>query len=185
MKLNNDVNWLKKKAERERDLSVSAGSLEVPIEETSTASPAPAAPAKAAAYAAPRRVMAASFSSPVEVEQCCAGMTIAFGRVINLCRRNRGLTIETLAKSADLNPEIVIAIEHRIGFVPDPNTIHQLANALGLSADRMMQLAGNTSIFDACIVEKAQVFAALPDPVEELNEQEKEALNELVKLLAE
>lgn len=30
MKLNNDVNWLKKKAERERDLSVSAGSLDVP-----------------------------------------------------------------------------------------------------------------------------------------------------------
>ncbi|MDQ2948064.1 MAG: helix-turn-helix domain-containing protein [Acidobacteriota bacterium] len=110
---------------------------------------------------------------------------LAFGRLINLCRRKRGWTVEDLAQSSRIDVSEAIRIEHDASYVPGPRTVYQLSIALGLPRERMLQLSGNMIVRDHGLGEQAIKFAARSESVEKLSRQEHWALEEFVKYLNE
>ncbi len=76
-------------------------------------------------------------------------------------------------------------IERGEGFVPEPRTVHQIAQVLKLPERRLLELAGLTEVRDRRLREATVRFAARSEPIEELRPEELEALEEYVKVLAE
>jgi len=114
------------------------------------------------------------------------GVTRAtFGRLVELRRRERGLTVESLASKADLELADLVAIEDCTTAVPEPRTVFKLAQALELPPRRLMQLSGLTESRDEGFAEAALRFAARSKPVDQLSKEEHDALAELVKIMCE
>jgi len=107
-----DREWLQKNADRDDNLEIAAGSLSLDQIPPTARDPA----------------------NRTEVP--------AFGRLVNLSRRQRGWTIEGLASFACIDLAEAIRIEHDESYVPGPRTVYQLSNALGLPRERMLQLSG-------------------------------------------
>jgi transcriptional regulator with XRE-family HTH domain len=110
----------------------------------------------------------------------------AFAKVIQLQRRSRGLSVEQLAENADVDIVEVIEIENGRFDVPETRTVFNLAAALQLPAKRLLQLSGLTQAKDDPELRQAALrFAARSGSVEKLTKEEQEALEELVKIMAE
>jgi transcriptional regulator with XRE-family HTH domain len=155
MKLTLDKEWFQRHVDSEDDAEISAGGFQLDLSPGS--------------------------SSDAETQPAVP----AFGRLINLCRRQRGWTIETLADAARINALEAIRIEHDLGYVPGPRTVYQLSTTLGLPRERMLQLSGNMIVRDNRLGEQAVKFAARSESVEKLNRQEHLALEEFIKYLKE
>lgn len=110
---------------------------------------------------------------------------LAFGKLINLSRRKKGLRIDELADRAKVDLVEIVEIEKNPGFIPEVRTVFQLAQVLGLSNERLLQLSGNTDVRDSSLGQEAIRFAALSESVEKLNKDEQRALEEFVKFLGE
>lgn len=157
MKFTFDKEWLQRNADRDDNLEIAAGSFSFDQLPPMEASGGPdAIPA-----------------------------VPAFGRLVNLCRRKKGWTIEDLATFARIDVTEAIRIEHEINYVPGPRTVYQLSTALGLPRERMLELSGNMFVRDRGLGEQAVRFAARSESVEKLNRQEHLALEEFVKYLNE
>lgn len=113
-----------------------------------------------------------------------AGGSRVFGRLIQIARRARELTLEALAESADVDVSQLLAIE-REGATPAPRTVYQLAHALHLSTGRLMEVAGLAKPRDPELTQAALRFAARSEPVAKLSNEEREAFEEFVKVLVE
>lgn len=109
----------------------------------------------------------------------------AFGRLINLSRRNKGLSMEKLAELARVDLDEILSIEQTTDYTPEPRTVCQLAKVLHLPEDRMLQLSGNTVTRDDQLHEEATKFAARAQSLEKLSREEKNALEQFVKRLAD
>jgi transcriptional regulator with XRE-family HTH domain len=155
MKFTFDKDWLQKHADRDDNLEIAAGSFSL------------------------------DQLPPIEGDPSDRTAIPAFGRLINLCRRKRGWTIENLASSARIDVSEAIRIEHDTSYVPGPRTVYQLSTALGLPRERMLQLSGNMIVHDRGLGEHAVKFAARSESVEKLSRQEHRALEEFVKYLNE
>jgi len=107
-----------------------------------------------------------------------------FGRFIQFARRARGLSLEGLAESAQVDVAQLVAIESE-GSTPGARTVYQLANALQLSTGRLMELAGLAESKDPQLSQAALRFAARSEPVAELSKEEREAYEEFVRVLVE
>ncbi len=107
-----------------------------------------------------------------------------FSRLIEFERRSRGLSVEDLAKQADVDLAELIAIENT-GKVPRPRTVFQLAKVLQLATGKLMELAGLAERKDQSLTQAALRFAARSEPRAKLTKDEKEALEEFVKVLVE
>src|SRR5262245_47421065 len=89
---------------------------------------------------------------PVSDEPAAAGADeklIAFGKFVNLMRRQRGLSMEKLAEDAELDTSELLIIEESSSYVPDPRTVYRLAQTFEVSQQSLMQLAGLTKASDA------------------------------------
>ena len=122
-------------------------------------------------------------SSKVSPEQ--ESSRLAFGKLINLWRRKKGLRMDELADKAKIDLVELIEIEKNLDFIPEPRTVFQLAQVLGLSNERLLQLSGNTFVRDRSLGQQAVRFAARSESVEKLNKNEQRALEEFVKFLGE
>jgi transcriptional regulator with XRE-family HTH domain len=109
----------------------------------------------------------------------------ALARLIELRRRQRGLSVEDLALRADVDLEDVVSIEQGGGRVPEPRTIHQMARALDLPERGLLGLAGLIEASDRRFREATVRFAARSEPVELPRPEQLAALDEYVKILAE
>jgi len=109
----------------------------------------------------------------------------AFGRLINFCRRDKGLTLEKLADLARVDLDEVVSIEQSLEYKAEPRTVCQLAKVLQLPEDKVLQLSGNTLARDEGLNEDAVKFAASAQSMEKLNRDEKKALEQFVKRLAQ
>ena len=109
----------------------------------------------------------------------------AFGRLINLWRRKKGLRIDALAEQARIDAGELIEIEQNLNYVPEPRTVYQLAKTLGLPSERMLELSGNLMVRDSSLGQEAVRFAARSESVEKLSKDEQRALEEFVKFLSE
>jgi HTH-type transcriptional regulator, competence development regulator len=111
---------------------------------------------------------------------------LAFGKLINLCRRKKGLRIDELADRASIDLVELVEIEKCLDFIPEARTVFQLAQVLGLSNERLLQLSGNAVVReDQSLGQEAVRFAASSESVEKLNKNEQRALEEFVKFLGE
>lgn len=165
MKLNLSNEWLAKRAAEEEGYEVSTGRFDLdPL------------------LAEAKRAEASSMHVvSTELE----GPRTAFGMLVNLWRRKKGIRLDQLAERADVDLAELIAIEQDVRYIPEPRTVYQLAHTLGVPTDRMLQLSGNTVVRDSHLGEEAVRFAARADPVEKLTKDEHRALEEFVKYLSE
>lgn len=112
------------------------------------------------------------------------GRSLVFARFVQFARRAQDLSVEDLAKNAQIDFEQLVAIENE-GTTPVPRTVHQLAKALELSTGKLMELAGLAKSKDPRFHQAALRFAARSAPSAKLSEAEREAFEEFVKVLVE
>jgi transcriptional regulator with XRE-family HTH domain len=110
---------------------------------------------------------------------------IAFGRLVNLMRRQRGLSLEKLAAQAALDVGELVSIEDDLHYTPEPRTVFQLARTFKVSHKALMQLAGLTVAKDSVLHKEAVRFAARSESIEKLTPEESEALESFVAILSE
>lgn len=110
--------------------------------------------------------------------------SIAFGKLVELARRDRGETVEVLAKKADLDLTELLSIE-RGERAPTPRSVYQLAQVLRFNAGKLMELAGLADAKDERLREEALLFAARSEPSAKLSREEREAFEAFVRVVAE
>lgn len=159
MKFNKDRDWLKTRADQEDQHSISVGGMVALV-------PAP---------------WQADFSNRGNV----LVMRAAFGRPVRLARRERRLSVEQLAKDADIDLAEAVKIEENKRFQPSLRTIHHLASFLDLPAKGLMVLGGLLPVEDGGLEEASIRFVARCEPVQYMSPEERAALQEYVKFLSE
>lgn len=110
-------------------------------------------------------------------------LRLAFGRFVQLMRRNRRLTIEQLAAEADVDAGELVVIEEDVRHSPEPMTVYQLAKVFKTSEKSLLQLAGLTVKKDPQFVQHAVRFAAKSEPIAKLTAEEQAALETFVAVL--
>jgi hypothetical protein len=106
----------------------------------------------------------------------------AFGRFINIARRERTLSIGLLAEQAETSALDLFLIEEGL-HAAAPAVVARLAHVLDLPPDRLMQLVGYGSLSDEDLLSAAFLFVERAG-IKPLEPQEKAALDEFVKILA-
>jgi len=109
----------------------------------------------------------------------------ALGRLIELARRQKGLSVPELAKRADIDLADAVALEMSGTSEPQPRTLYGLAKALSLPPGGLMELAGLVQRRDDKLTAAAVRFAARAEPMAKLSPEERDALEEFVRVLAE
>ncbi|HXI84562.1 MAG TPA: helix-turn-helix transcriptional regulator [Verrucomicrobiae bacterium] len=110
---------------------------------------------------------------------------IAFGKFLQLLRRNCSLSVEELAKQADIDASELLNIEANVNYSPEPRTVYQLAIYFRLPQKRLMQLAGLTQNRDPQLTKDAVRFAARSEPTTKLNASERDALEAFIARLSQ
>lgn len=110
---------------------------------------------------------------------------IAFGRFVTLMRRQRALSIEKLAETAELDVGELVSIEDDLHYTPEPRTVFRLARTFDVSQQRLMQLSGLASADDAHFRQEAVRFAARSESMQQLTDQEKSALEAFIAVLSQ
>ena len=110
--------------------------------------------------------------------------SIAFGRFINLLRRQRRISLEQLAMDADVTLTELVEIESDIHYKPALRTTYQLANYFHMPRTGFIQLAGLTLQKNAHLSEEAVRFAARAESSAELTPEENTALEAFVAIVS-
>ena len=110
---------------------------------------------------------------------------VVFGRFVRLMRRRHGLTVEKLAEDADVEVTDLVEIEDDARHKPEPRTVYQLAHYFHVPEANLMQIAGLTAPKDTRLLDEAIRFAARSDPVTQLTQEERAALEAFVAILSE
>jgi transcriptional regulator with XRE-family HTH domain len=107
-----------------------------------------------------------------------------FSKLINMKRREVGLSIEQLAERADIDVLDLFIIETNLDEAPEPRAVSRLAKVLQLPAGKLMQLVGHVTVLDPTVSGAAHRFAADSGSMQKLSKSEKDALSEFVKALS-
>jgi transcriptional regulator with XRE-family HTH domain len=110
---------------------------------------------------------------------------IAFGRLVNLMRRQRGLSLEKLAEDTDVDVAELVEIEDDARHRPALRTVYQLAHYFHVPQGKLQQIAGLTAPRDARLLDEAVRFAARSETVTALTPEESAALEAFVAVLSE
>ena len=110
---------------------------------------------------------------------------IAFGRFVELWRRNKGWDADRLATEAGLDPDEILEIEHDPHSEPEPDAIYKLAKVFGVDPKGLYVMSGLIESKSSVFREKAVRFAARSENISKLNEAEHEALQDFVSALSE
>ena len=109
--------------------------------------------------------------------------SLAFGSLLRLERRNRQMTVSSLARNLDVDEDEIRNIEHDPHYKARPRTILGIAKHFGLPAKEVMKLAGAAVSNDERFTEKAMLFAAHSDDMGELSKEEKQLLKSFIQFL--
>ena len=156
MKINIPKEWFEESARLEHDSAVSAG--------------------------APAFLCQPAQTNP-DAATVAVELRVAFGRFVELMRRNLGFSVEQLAQKADIDAGELVTIETDFRYVPEPMTVFNLAKIFSLPEKSLMQLAGLTFPKDRRFVQAAVRFAANSESIAKLTAEEQEALESFVAVL--
>jgi transcriptional regulator with XRE-family HTH domain len=109
----------------------------------------------------------------------------AFHLVVQMLRRRHGLTVDSLAKRADIDRDEIVAMERNNAYRPSPLTLHKLCNVYGIPEKRMLVLAGAVKEAPVVFSERASRFAAQSESFAKLTKEEQKVLDEFVQFLKE
>jgi len=107
----------------------------------------------------------------------------AFHLFVQMLRRERKLTVHELAKRCDIDPGELIAMERNAAYRPSPRTLHKLSQFYQIPERQMLALAGAIKDVPEDLREQASRFAAQSETFAKLTKEEKQALDEFVKVL--
>lgn len=107
----------------------------------------------------------------------------AFHLAVQLLRRGKSLTVDELAKRADIDRDEIVAMERNQGYRPSPLTLHKLSRFFGVPERRMLVLAGAVKEVPSEMRESACRFAAHSESFSKLTAEEKKALDEFMQFL--
>lgn len=110
---------------------------------------------------------------------------IAFGRFVELWRRNKGWNAEKLAAAAGIDPEEVRQIENDPYCEPEPDAVFKLAGVFGLPLQPLLELAGLVLGRALRLREDTPRFCAGVETVAALSDAEREALASMVTALSD
>lgn len=105
-------------------------------------------------------------------------------KLVELRRRSLRLSVPALAEKAEVDARDIIAIESGEDFRPEPRTVHNLSEALALPQIGLMHLSGLALRRDAVLDDASVRFAARSAPVDDLTQDQRDALEEFVRALA-
>lgn len=109
---------------------------------------------------------------------------IAFGRLINLMRRKRRISLEQLAADADVTLTELAGIESDMHYRPALRTTCQLADFFHMPRTGFLELAGLTDQKNARLAEGAVRYAAPVESTAELTPEENADLEAFVAVLS-
>ncbi|MEX2119899.1 MAG: helix-turn-helix transcriptional regulator [Pirellulales bacterium] len=107
----------------------------------------------------------------------------AFHLFVQMLRRERGLTVDDLARRADIDRQEIIAMERDPGYRPSPLTLHKLSKFYQLPERRLLVLAGAVREVPSNLSEQASRFAAQSESFARLTKEEKKVLDEFIEVL--
>ena len=107
----------------------------------------------------------------------------AIARLVELWRRQQGLTVEIFAARANLTEAEVVAIESG-EIIPEPRVLLRVSEVMAVSYDKLMHVAGHVRVRDERLSYGAVRFAGRSESMAKLTAQEEDALDEFVRLLA-
>jgi transcriptional regulator with XRE-family HTH domain len=107
----------------------------------------------------------------------------AFRLFVELLRRKHNLTVEELAKRADIERTEIIAMERNSGYRPSPRTLHKLSQFYKIPERRLLVLAGALKDVPHEFRDEASRFAAQSESFATLTGEEKKALDEFMRFL--
>jgi len=111
------------------------------------------------------------------------GMRHAFHLVVQMLRRRHGLTVDKLARRADIDRDEIVAMERNNAYRPSPLTLHKLCNLYKIPERQMLVLAGAIKEVPQSFSETASRFAAQSESFAKLTKEEQEILDEFVGFL--
>lgn len=103
--------------------------------------------------------------------------------LLQLLRRERGLSDLELAGKARIDVEELRRIEFDINYTPNPRTVFQLEEYFGLPERTLVILSGAVSVQSPEFEDEVLRFAAHSKDIGKLNRQEKKLLNQFVRFL--
>jgi transcriptional regulator with XRE-family HTH domain len=107
----------------------------------------------------------------------------AFGELVELRRRERGMSVQALAETADVELPELLTLEGGLATTPAPRTVFMLAQALHLPVSSLLALAGLAEARDPNLHEAAMRFLARERPSATLSEQDEAALKQLLRIV--
>jgi transcriptional regulator with XRE-family HTH domain len=107
----------------------------------------------------------------------------AFQTFVRDMRRDRGFTIGRLAKKTGINADEIRAMEQVVGYRPRPRTLSRLSEWSGIPLQALAALAGAYENISPSIRQSAIQFAARSESFSKLTTEEKQALDDLVRVL--
>lgn len=134
------------------------------------------------------RRVAHALGKSVDVDLGEAGRNVTpyvFRTFMQFLRREKGLTLDELARETDLPREELAALEQQESFQPSPRTVYQLSRFYRLSPAKLAALAGASGQPADEVREPAYRFAAMSEQFSKLSKEERRALKELVGVLKE
>jgi HTH-type transcriptional regulator, competence development regulator len=107
----------------------------------------------------------------------------ALGKFIRMLRRRDGLSLEAVARKAEVELTELIRIEQEEGYKPRPRTVVQLARLFSVPEDELAKLAGLKIEEDPTFQDATLKFAAHSEDLPKLSKVERDALNEYLAFL--
>jgi len=110
---------------------------------------------------------------------------VAFGRFVEMKRRDLGLSVEELAIRAGIDTSEAVSMEQDACYKPEPTAVVQLAKTFGVPKQGLFQLAGLIEPKSDRFMYETTKFAARSESSAKLTEAERELLEHYATILAE
>jgi transcriptional regulator with XRE-family HTH domain len=110
---------------------------------------------------------------------------VAFGRFVEMKRRDLGLSLEELAERAGIDTSEALSIEEDARYQPEPTAVLQLAKVFKMPQKGLMQLAGLIQPKSEHFTHEMVRFAARSEPSSQLTDAERTLLEHYAAVLAE
>ena len=109
---------------------------------------------------------------------------MALGKLVELRRREKGLTVADLTRQAHVTEAALLDLERGLRLPNTRDVICLVAQVLDLPEEKLLAVAGLNGVADSDLSSAAVRFTAQASPTEQLSPSEQAALGQFLKVLA-